>query len=190
MKPFQLFCRGTKILKAILKLHDLFQLKLLCFVYDCVNKISPSCFHSFFELVESVHPYLTRQATNNDIFLNQKNTLQYGLRSVRYFGAKCWNSIPSEIKSSPSCFHSFFELVESVHPYLTRQATNNDIFLNQKNTLQYGLRSVRYFGAKSWNNIPSEIKSSPSCFHSFFELVESVHPYLKRQATNNDIFLN
>ena len=33
----------------ILKLHDLFQLKFLCFVYDCVNKISPSCFHSFFE---------------------------------------------------------------------------------------------------------------------------------------------
>ena len=31
----------------ILKLHDLFQLKLLFFVYDCVNKISPSCFHSF-----------------------------------------------------------------------------------------------------------------------------------------------
>ena len=88
----------------ILKLHDLFQLKLLCFVYDCVNKISPSCFHSFFELVESVHPYLTRQATNNDIFLNQKNTLQYGLRSVRYFGAKCWNNIPSEIKSSPSAY--------------------------------------------------------------------------------------
>ena len=79
----------------ILKLHDLLQLKLLCFVYDCVNKIPPACFHSFFELVESVHPHRTRQATNYDIFLNQKNTLQYGLMSVRYFGAKCWNNIPS-----------------------------------------------------------------------------------------------
>ena len=28
----------------ILKLHDLFQLKLLTFVYDCVNKIAPSYF--------------------------------------------------------------------------------------------------------------------------------------------------
>ena len=35
----------------ILKLYDLFQLKLLSFVYDCVNRISPSCFHSFFDLV-------------------------------------------------------------------------------------------------------------------------------------------
>ena len=31
----------------ILKLHDLFQLKLLCLLYDSVNRISPSCFHSF-----------------------------------------------------------------------------------------------------------------------------------------------
>ena len=31
----------------ILKLYDLFQLKLLSLVYDCVNKISP-CFYSFF----------------------------------------------------------------------------------------------------------------------------------------------
>ena len=74
----------------ILKLHDIFQLKLLCFVYYCVNKISPTCFHS----------YHTRQATNKDIFLNQKNALQYGLRSVRYFGAKCWKNIPLKIKSS------------------------------------------------------------------------------------------
>ena len=66
----------------ILKLHDLFQLKLLGFVYDCVNKTAPPYFHSFFALVESVHQYGTRQAFKNDIFVTQKNTLQYGLRSV------------------------------------------------------------------------------------------------------------
>ena len=44
----------------ILKLHDLFQLKLLSFVYDCVNRTSPSCFHSFFDLVESVHPTINK----------------------------------------------------------------------------------------------------------------------------------
>ena len=86
----------------ILKLHDLFQLKLLSFVYDCVNRTSPSCFHSFFDLVESVHLYGTRQVTKKDIFLTQKNTLQYGIRSVRFFGAKCWNDIPVDIKRSPS----------------------------------------------------------------------------------------
>ena len=86
----------------ILKLHDLFQLKLLSFVYESVNKISPVCFHNFFRSVESVHQYDTRQAGKDDIFLPQKNTSQYGLRSERFNGAKCWNDIPVEIKRSPS----------------------------------------------------------------------------------------
>ena len=96
----------------ILKLHDLFQLKLLTFVYDCVNKIAPSYFHPFFALVETVHQYGTRQASKNDIFLTQKNTVQYGLRSVRFFGAKCWNNIPMVIKSSPSA-RSFRQKLKS-----------------------------------------------------------------------------
>ena len=56
----------------ILKLHDLIQLKLLCFVYESVYKISPICFHNFFESVESVHQYGTRQAGKDDIFLTRK----------------------------------------------------------------------------------------------------------------------
>ena len=38
------FCSALKILK----LRDIFQLKLLSFVRDCVYQISPSCFHSLF----------------------------------------------------------------------------------------------------------------------------------------------
>ena len=88
----------------ILKLQDLFQLKLLYFVYDCVNKSSLSCFHNFVESVTNVHQYGTQQATKNDIFLTRKNTLQYGIRSVRFFGAKSWNNIPVDIKRSSSAF--------------------------------------------------------------------------------------
>ena len=47
----------------ILKLRDLFQLKLLSFVYDCVNRISASCFHAFFDLVQSIDQHGTRQAS-------------------------------------------------------------------------------------------------------------------------------
>ena len=86
----------------ILKLHDLFQLKLLNFVYESVSKISPVCFHDFFKSVECVHQYGTRQAGKSDIFLPQKTTSQYGVKSIRYHGAKCWNDIPVEIKRSPS----------------------------------------------------------------------------------------
>ena len=50
----------------ISNLQNLFQLKQLSFVYDCVNKISPFCFHSFFNLVQPVHQYGTWQATKSD----------------------------------------------------------------------------------------------------------------------------
>ena len=72
----------------ILKLHDLFQLKLLIFVYQCVNKISPPTFHTFFDSLSNVHQYGTRQVTKGDIFLIQKNALQYGIRSVALLWGK------------------------------------------------------------------------------------------------------
>ena len=86
----------------ILKLYDLFYLKLLTFVCESVNKISPICFHNFFETLTSVHQYNTRQASKGDIFMTQENTLLYGLRSIRYAGAKSWNDIPTLIKQAPS----------------------------------------------------------------------------------------
>ena len=86
----------------ILKLYDLFDLKLLTFVYESVNRLSPPHFHNFFTTLSDVHQYDTRQAREGGIFMTQPNTLQYGLRSVRYAGAKSWNSIPFNIKQSPS----------------------------------------------------------------------------------------
>ena len=51
----------------ILKLQDLFHLKLLIFVYECVNKISStySYSHSFFDLVDLFINVVTRQASSN-----------------------------------------------------------------------------------------------------------------------------
>ena len=86
----------------ILKLYDLFHLKLLLFVYESVNRISPSVFHNFFEILSDVHQHDTRQARKGDIFMARHNTLQYGERSIRYSGAKSWNNIPLNIKQSPS----------------------------------------------------------------------------------------
>ena len=85
----------------ILELH-LSHSKLMGFVYESVHKISPVCFHNFFKCLESVHQYGTRQSEKDDIFLPLKNTSPYGLRSIRYYGAKYWNSIPVNIRRSPS----------------------------------------------------------------------------------------
>ncbi len=82
-----------------LKLYDLFRLKLLLFVYESVNKISPSVFHNVFEILSHAHQHDKRQARKGDIFMRRHNTLQYGERYIRYTGAKSWNNI---IKQSPS----------------------------------------------------------------------------------------
>ena len=87
----------------ILKLHNFFKLKLLSFVYNCANRISPPppCFQSFFELVRSVHQYGTRQVSKSNISVTHKNTVQYGLKFTHYCGAKYWNGIPIDVKNSP-----------------------------------------------------------------------------------------
>ena len=86
----------------LLKLSELFELRLLTFVFDSVNKTSPSCFHDFFLLNSCVHQYSTRQASQGDLYLFRKNSLQYGLKSIRYLGAKLWNTLPIELRNSPS----------------------------------------------------------------------------------------
>ena len=70
-------------------------------MYESVNKIYPFFFHNIFETLASVHHHDTRQASKGDIFMTYKNSLQYGLRSVRYAGAKSWNSITDVNKQSP-----------------------------------------------------------------------------------------
>ena len=84
----------------ILKLSDVFYLKLLTFVYESIHKISPSCFHNFFCLSSYVHQYSTRQASRGNLYLNQKNTVRYGLNSLGYLGAKLWNELPDHIRSA------------------------------------------------------------------------------------------
>ncbi len=86
----------------LLKFSEIFELRLLTFVYDSVNKTSPSCFHDFFLLNSSVHQYSTRKASQGDLYLSRMNSLQYGLKSIRYLGAKLWNALPVEIRNAPS----------------------------------------------------------------------------------------
>ena len=46
----------------ILRLSELFQLKLLCFMYECINSTSPTHFFNSIVPVPSVHQYTTRQS--------------------------------------------------------------------------------------------------------------------------------
>ena len=74
--------------------------KILKLVYKSLNGLSPSHFKSYFQPSNIVHSHETRQAAGGDIFQSIRNTFIYGLRSIKYFGAKLWNGIPTYIKMS------------------------------------------------------------------------------------------
>ena len=59
--------------------------------------MSPGYIKDLFDV--KITPYEFRR---EDILIQPRvNTTTYGLKSVRYQGAKLWNSLPNEIKSCP-----------------------------------------------------------------------------------------
>ena len=102
----------------LLKIDGIRQLHLLTFVYHCQNKLASTYFHHYFVKCSQVHGYSTRLASCGDLFLQRKNTFQYGIRSIEYKWARLWNMIPSHIREvlvvqevgvlvhqcSPTCF--------------------------------------------------------------------------------------
>ena len=101
-----LLCHTTPIFKTLklLELPDIFKLRLLTFVFESLNTLAPHYFHNYFSLNSSIHSYETRHSTRGDIYVEKKNTLQFGLRSIRYMGEKLWNDLPLEVRNSTSKF--------------------------------------------------------------------------------------
>ena len=75
---------------------------ILTFVYEAFNKLSPSCFHDYFQPNAMVHRIGTRQATGGDLFSALKDTTLYGLQTIQYFGSKLWNTLPIYIRVATS----------------------------------------------------------------------------------------
>jgi len=86
----------------LLKFCDIIRVEIISFVYQWFHKLPLSCFADYFKPISSVHPYCTRQSNNDNLFLNQVQTTQYGLRSLCFSGAKLWNSLPLDIKQITS----------------------------------------------------------------------------------------
>ncbi len=100
----------------ILKIDDVFKLRSLQFVHDCLNEIAPTQFRSWFILAKGMHNHDTRSNTqtddincefnnstlglntelteNNNIFIPLVRTTYYGLNSFKVAGAKLWNRTP------------------------------------------------------------------------------------------------
>ena len=67
-------------------------------------------------------------------------------------------------------FHDYFTPSSERHTYNTRLASRGDLFLERRNTFQYGIRSIEYNGARlwNWNMLPVTLResSSPPVFRS------------------------
>ena len=71
-----------------LKIDHIRQLQSLSFVYDCLSKTAPVYFHDYFVSYSQLNHFNTRLPCHGDLFLERKNTFQYGIRSIEYSGAK------------------------------------------------------------------------------------------------------
>ena len=72
----------------ILMLNDVSQLQLVCFVDKCINNLSPLYFRNYFTDISSTHSIGTRQSKRDDLFVEGKNTTEYGIRSIHFSGAR------------------------------------------------------------------------------------------------------
>ena len=70
------------------KLNDIHNLHISLFVYECVSGLSPAYFADFFNLLSNKHTFMTKQSTKGNLFLERRNTDQYGIRSIQFSGVK------------------------------------------------------------------------------------------------------
>ena len=58
----------------ILELHDIRSLELPCFMYECTNNTITPAFDSYFNQLQTVYSYNTRQTSKVNIYLTVVNT--------------------------------------------------------------------------------------------------------------------
>ena len=89
----------------------IFHLEILSVVYQCFDKVNPSCLADYFKAISSVRPYSTRQSFYQDLFVNAVQTTEYGIRSLHYTGSKLWNSLPNHKQITP--FYKFRQNIKT-----------------------------------------------------------------------------
>ena len=70
-------------------------------ILKVVNKwkysLLPIQYSSYFGKASNVHHHQTRLAADENFYINQGSTTQYGLRTVHFSCAKLWNSFSNEL---------------------------------------------------------------------------------------------
>ena len=87
----------------VLKIYDLYKLETAKFMHQfsdksLIEKYFTCIIEKYFTCITFVHRHSTRTSERNDYFLPHFSTSRLQ-RSIRFFGVKIWNSIPSKFKN-------------------------------------------------------------------------------------------
>lgn len=85
----------------ILNIYDLCRLQILVFVFKSINCLLPPRYFNYFTLTKEKYSYLTRSSKDCKLYTISAQRLSR-VNSLASRGPKCWNLLPTEIKSSLS----------------------------------------------------------------------------------------
>ena len=90
-------------LLSILKLDNVFKLKIATFTYKIINEDIhiPRIFTNIISIASTQHSYSTRFAEKQN-FIRSKARTNYGVFTFRFISSKIWEEIPYHIKKSNS----------------------------------------------------------------------------------------
>jgi len=84
---------------SILKLSDIYTFQILQIVYKFNNRMLPSAFNDYFNIVSKSHSHCTRSSTNLSIPFARTNIRQ---KTLKITGPLLYNRLSTYIKSAPS----------------------------------------------------------------------------------------
>ena len=86
--------------RGILKVHDIYKLTTLIFVYESLNKLNPNQFHAYYTYPADAQ----NTAANRDENLDPPmvRTVTYGLKSLKYAGCILWNNLSIDTRNAVS----------------------------------------------------------------------------------------
>ena len=85
---------------GILKVHDIYNLTTIKFVYESLNKLNPNQFHTYYNYPTGIQ----NTAANRDKNLDPPmvRTVTYGLKALKYSGCILWNNLPMDKRNAKS----------------------------------------------------------------------------------------
>ena len=83
----------------LLKVKDIYEVNILKFVYESVNRISIAQFHDYFQYQNRIHRHNTRNEHN--LYPRRVRT-KYGESRLEFTGSRLWNTLDDNIRSSKS----------------------------------------------------------------------------------------